>query len=161
MGNLCTQILKSRGLGVTSVDTDPRRLELLGKYDVDTLSELGGLDRFDYLVEASGNEQVLPHLIEHSKPSARILLLGLPYTTPVLATFSTVTSYDKVIVGSVASRPADWKQAISLVHKGAINLEDHTAVVEPLDSYQKVWESLENREQFKVLLRVSKELENL
>ncbi len=161
LGNLCAQIIKSRGLGVTSIDPDPRRLKLLEKYDVDTLTELGSLSRFDYLVEASGKEEVLPRLIEQSKPSAKLLLLGLPYTTPVRAAFSTVTSYDKVIFGSVASQSTDWKQAIHLVHTGAINLEDHTAVVEPLDSYQKAWESLENLEQLKLLLRVSKDLENL
>ena len=161
IGNLCVQILRARGLRITAVDRDLRRLNLLHKYDVDTLTELGDLDRYDYIVEASGNEDVLPHLIEKSKPSAKLLLLGLPYTRPVQAIFSTVTGYDKVIYGSVASQRNDWVEAIRLIHTGAIKLDDHTAVVEPLEAYKKAWASVEAREHFKVLLNVSKDLEAL
>ena len=161
LGNLCAQILRSWGVHVTSVDPDPRRLDLLHKYDIDTLAELGPLDKYDYLVEASGNEDVLPHLIESSKPSVKLLLLGLPYSRPIQAGFSTVTSYDKLIIGSVASRSRDWGEAIRIVHSGEVSLDDHTAVVEPLENYRKAWNNLETREHFKVLLTVSKELEAL
>ena len=161
IGNLCAQILQSRGLSVTAVDRDNSRLGLLHKYDIDTLTELGSLDKYDYLVEASGNEQVIAQLIENSKPSAKVLLLGLPYTQPIQAVFSTVTTYDKVIYGSVASHSKDWEAAIQMVHSGGINLDDHIAVVEPLESYQQVWADVEARQQFKVLLRISKDLEAL
>ena len=161
IGNLCCQILHARGLRVTAVDRDPRRLNLLHKYDIDTLAGLGPLDKYDYIVEASGNEEVLPYLIEKSKPSANLLLLGLPYVRPVQVAFSSVTSYDKVICGSVASQPKDWEEAIRLVNNGVISLDDHTAVVEPLEAYQKAWAGVEAGEHFKLLLTVSKELEAL
>ena len=161
IGNLCVQILRSRGLGVTAVDRDPRRLGLLQLYDADTLTGLDGLEKFDYIVEASGNEEVLPHIIEQSKPSAKLLLLGLPYTRPVQAAFSSVTGYDKVIYGSVASQHRDWKEAIRLVHKGVLSLDDHAAMVEPLEAYQSAWASVAAKEHFKILLSVSKELEAL
>ena len=161
IGNLCSQILKTRGLRVTCVDRDPRRLDLLHKYDMDTLTEPKDLDRYDYLIEASGNEDVLPRLIEESRPSARILLLGLPYTRPVTAAYSTVTSYDKEIYGSVASQSVNWEEAIRLVRAGTINLEDHTAMVEPFEDYEKVWEGVRAREYFKVVLSVSPDLEGL
>lgn len=161
IGNLCAQMLQSRGLQVTAVDTDSRRLDLLHKYDINTLNALGPLDKYDYLVEASGNEQVLPRLIEGSRPSAKLLFLGLPYTQPVLASFSTVTGYDKVIYGSVASQRQDWEEAIRLVHIGAVSLVDHTSVVEQLADYRKAWENVEARDQLKVLLLVSEELETL
>ena len=161
LGNLCAQMLLNRGLKVTSLDQDPRRLKLLEKYDVDTLTELGSFDKYDYVIEASGNEQVLPRIIESSKPSSEILLLGLPYTEPVKTSFSSLTSYDKTVYGSVASHSQDWIEAIRLIHSGALNLEDHTDVVEPLDSYQKAWENVKTRDHFKVLLRVSEELASL
>ena len=161
IGNLCAQILRARGLRVTVVDPEPRRLQLLHKYDIDTLEELGSLSVFDYVVEASGNETVIPDLIENSKPSAKILLLGLPYNQPVQATFSTVTSYDKIIYGSVASQQQDWKEAIQMVRSGAIGLDDHTAIVEPLEAYREAWVSAQAGNHFKLLLSVNKELESL
>ena len=161
LGNLCAQLLLNQGLKVTSLDRDPRRLKLLEKYDVDTLTELLSFDKYDYVIEASGNEQVLPQIIATSKPSSQILLLGLPYTTPVSTSFSTVTGYDKTVFGSVASHSQDWRKAIRLIHTGAVNLEDHTDVVEPLDSYKQAWESMETRKHFKVLLRVNDGLASL
>ena len=161
IGNLCVQILRYRGIPVTAVDRDPRRLNLLYKYDIDTLTELGDLDKFDYIVEASGNETILPQLIEGSKPSAKLLLLGLPYTRPVETTFSSVTSSDKVIYGSIASHRNDWKEAIRLVQADGVRLDDHTAVIQPLEAYEKAWASLETRDHFKTLLKVSNELDGL
>ena len=161
IGNICAQILRSRGLSVTVVDRDARRLDLLHKYDADTLTELAGIEKFDYLVEATGNEGVIPYLVEKSKPSAKLLLLGLPYTRPVEVAFDSVTSYDKEIYGSVASQRRDWEEAIRLVDKGVISLDDHTSVVEPLEDYQKVWEGAGSRRDFKVLLSVSKDLQAL
>jgi threonine dehydrogenase-like Zn-dependent dehydrogenase len=111
------------------------------------------------LIEVSGNERSVPSLIEDSAPSAKILLLGLPYTEAVPVTFSTVTSYDKIIIGSVASRREDWDEAIKLIQKGQINLVDHTATVEPLSNYQEAWATTRTRRQLKVLLQVSEGLE--
>ena len=152
LGNFCAQILKHRGAEVTVVDRDERRLRLLYKYDLNTRTEIGLLESFDYLVEASGDQEVIPYLIEKSKPSAKILLLGLPYERPVQVSFSTVPCYDKEIYGSIASERKDWKQAVKLLRDGTINLDDHTATVLPLESYETAWKAIKMREVFKVLL---------
>ena len=154
LGNLCAQLIQARGLHVTAVDRDQPRRELLAKQGIDTLAELGDLDEYDYVVEASGNEQVIPHLIERSKRSAKLLLLGLPYTKPVQAAFSTVPGYDKTIYGSVAHQRRDWDEAIELLRSGKIRLDDHTTVVKPLEDYESAWSSAESAEHFKVLLEV-------
>ena len=129
-GNLCAQILQARGLHVSVVDPDPHRLRLLQKYDIDTLTELEGLGRYDYLVEASGCYDREPHLLDKSNPSAKFLFLGVPYSSPVQTLDNTVTGYDKAIYASLASRRSDWEDAIRLIHSGVIRLDDHTAVVE-------------------------------
>ena len=159
LGNLLAQLLKHRGLQVTVLDRDERRLALLHKYDIDTLTSPEKLDRFDYLVESSGNEDMVPTLIEGSKPSAKILLLGLPYLRAVPTIFSTVTGYDKTIIGSVASQSMDWDEAIRLLHLGAVLVQDHTSTVLPLERYQAAWEAHEEKRHLKVLLGVSPELE--
>ncbi len=152
LGNLCAQILQHRGLQVTVVDQDERRLRLLHKYDVNTWQQLGPLEEFDCLVDATGDEEVIPQLIERSKRSAKILLLGLPYGRPVSVSFGSVPCYDKEIYGSIASARRDWEEAIALVRSHVVNLDDHTATVLPLESYEAAWKAVQERERFKVLL---------
>ena len=158
IGNLCTQILRQRNMGVTVVDEDVRRLKLVQKYDVDTLRSLEDLSDFDYIVEATGNERTIPSLIERSKPSAKVVLLGLPYTNPVQVSFSTVPSYDKEIYGSIASQGKDWEEAIRMIRNGLINLEDHVGVVMPLEAYESAWDLHRKREHLKILLSVNEDL---
>lgn len=158
IGNLCTQILRSRDIEVAVVDEDDQRLKLVQKYNVDTLKMLGDLSSFDYLIEASGNEEVIPALIEGSRPSARVVLLGLPYTRPVQVVFSSVPCFDKEIYGSIASQKADWEEAIALVRDGVINLEDHVGMVLPLEAYESAWDLHRKREHLKVLLSVNEDL---
>ena len=152
LGNFCAQIMKRRGHTVTVIDRDQGRLRLVDKYDINAQSEIGALSGFPYLIDATGDETVIPLLIERSGPSAKILLIGLPYLHPVQVCFSTVPCYDKNVYGSIASEPRDWEEAIQLVRSGSINLEDHTAAVVPLESYETAWKAVLNRERFKVLL---------
>ena len=60
-----------------------------------------------------------------------------------------------------AALDTDWREAIRLVRKGIVNLYDHTAVVEPLEEYERVWHAQANCEWFKVLLSAEPELEDL
>ena len=66
--------------------------------------------------------------------------------------FSTVPCYDKEIYGSIASDRKDWERAIKLLQDRTINLDDHTATVLPLESYETAWKAIKMREVFKVLL---------
>ena len=144
---------------MTAVDQDGRRLALLYKYDINTRTDLGRLEGFDYLIEATGNEDVIPQLVEGASPGARILLLGLPYAKPVPVIFSTVPCYEKGIVGSIASEPRDWAEAIRMVRTQAVNLNDHAATVLPLERYEAAWKAVEERREFKVLLSCNAALE--
>lgn len=159
LGNLCAQILKQRRAEVMVIDHDEHRLRLLQRYDINVQAELYSIDAFDYLIDATGNEAVLPRLIEQSRPSSKILLLGLPYATPVSVSFATVPCYDKEIYGSIASEPRDWEEAIALVNAGKINLQDHLSHILPLESYEVAWTEIENRSCFKVLLAVNETID--
>ena len=161
LGNLCAQILRNLGVRTTVVDPESRWLSLLYKYDVDTLTELGDLSLYDYLIETRGSEEILPYLGENSKPSAKLLLLAPPPSALSNASNGPTTGSGNVVRTYGASHPRVWKEATRLVSAKAINLDDHTSVVEPLDAYDRVWKSLEAREQFKVLLSANRELEAL
>ena len=56
---------------VWSQRTRPRWLSFLHKYAVDTLTGLGPLDKYDYLVDTTGKPDVLARLVEGSRPSAK------------------------------------------------------------------------------------------
>jgi 2-desacetyl-2-hydroxyethyl bacteriochlorophyllide A dehydrogenase len=159
LGNLCAQILKSCGSDVTVVDREQRRLQLLYKYGVNTRTEMETLTEFDYLIDATGDAAVIPHLIERSRSSAKILLLGLPYAGTVPVRFSTMPCYDKELHGSIASERQDWRKAIRLIQTGAVNLGDHTATIMPLESYERAWQAVRSYECFKVLLVVNPSLD--
>ena len=164
VANLCAQILRARGLDVTVVDPDNSRLALLEKYEINTLTQLGLLDEFDYLIEASGDSEVLHHLIQMSKPSAKVVSLGRPAFTSSNGSPSIPIgnpSGGKVINFPLGGQPADWRTAINLVRKRTVSLDDHTAVVKPLETYREALDRLDTREYFNVLLSASQDLEAL
>jgi len=53
----------------------------------------------------------------------------------------------------------DWVEAIHLIQSYAINLEDHTMNVLPLEDYKTAWKRTREREIFKALLLCSPALE--
>jgi D-arabinose 1-dehydrogenase-like Zn-dependent alcohol dehydrogenase/glycosyltransferase involved in cell wall biosynthesis len=161
LGNLCAQIVKHRGHGVTVVDPNERWLQLLYKYDVDTWKGIESLYGFDYLIDTTGREDIVSCLTEKSKPSPKILLIGLPCGHPVPMSFSTLPCYqDKEVYASMGSSHRDWQEAIRLVSSRTINLDNHTMTVLPLESYDTAWEAVREGELFKVLLLCNSALES-
>jgi 2-desacetyl-2-hydroxyethyl bacteriochlorophyllide A dehydrogenase len=160
LGNLCAQILKSRGAEVTVIDRAEGWLRLLHKYDVNIGREIGLLHGFDYLIDTTGSEEVTAHLIDKSKPSARILLIGLPHGQLTRAGSSAVSSQNKAIYEGTANDRGDWQEAIQLIRTHAINLDDHMATVLPLESYETAWKAIGEGELFKVLLLCNSALES-
>ena len=158
IGNLCTQILRAQGIEVTVVDRDPARLALLDRYGAATATVLDDLSSFDYLLEATGNAALIPPLIERSKPSVRIVLMGIPYLDPVEVSFASFPANEKEMLGSIASHYDDWEEAIRLVTEGVINLDDHIGEILPLESYAQAWQWQRERAHLKVLLSTNQDL---
>jgi threonine dehydrogenase-like Zn-dependent dehydrogenase len=159
LGNLYAQILKSRVVDVTVIDQAERWLRLLHKYDVNVWRDIGQLQGFDYLIDTTGNEEVISHLIEKSKPLARILLIGLPHGQLTRAGSSAVSSHNKAIYEGTANERRDWQEAIHVIRTHAINLDDHMATVLPLESYETAWKGVRERVLFKALLLCSSALD--
>ena len=143
------------------IDSNPRRLSLLYKYEVDTLAELGSLDEYDYLIDTSGDPEVRQRILKTFRPMVKILLLDPPCTSPGQVDTAESTPLGEVISTRMGTQPQDWTQAIRLVQKGIVRLDDHAITVEPLQAYPDAWENLQSQESFNVLLRVSDELEAL
>ena len=154
MGNLIAQILYGRQLRVTAVDGHEKFSALLHKYEIDTLSELGPLDQYDFLVDTSQDPGILDRLIEGSKPSAKILSFGPVSSRPA-------SHAGKLVYASGTASPEDWKQAVRLIQTGSLSLVDHISAIEPLEYYRRAAESMANSKHLKVLLSASRELESL
>ena len=99
----------------------------------------GGTFNANPYCAATGNAALIPPLIERSKPSVRIVLMGIPYLEPVEVSFASFPANEKEMFGSIASHYDDWEEAIRLVSEGVINLEDHVGEILPLESYAQAW----------------------
>jgi D-arabinose 1-dehydrogenase-like Zn-dependent alcohol dehydrogenase/glycosyltransferase involved in cell wall biosynthesis len=160
LGNLCAQILKRQNIDVTVIDQAERWLRLLHKYDVNVWRDIGLLQGFDYIIDTTGNEEVTSHIIEKSKPSARILLMRLPNGQPARVSPSNVSSHNKAIYGWTANDRRDWQEAIQLIRTHGVNIDDHMATVLPLESYDTAWKGVREGELFKALLLCNSALES-
>ena len=145
------------------VDSALTRVE--GGGDIISVDQFENFDLvLEWTVEAGGNSEVLSHLVQMSKPSAKVVHLGLPgLTASDGSKNASIHDLDdgKVIDVSLGGQPADWKAAIRLVRTRTVSLDDHTAVVRPLEAYKEAWASLKTGKYFKVLLSASKDLEAL
>lgn len=159
IGNLCCQILRARGVRVTGVDKNSRRLSLLFKHDVDTLETAEDLDQYNYVIECEGNgKRIITDDI--LVPSNKRVLVRLPYQSlDASGTTSRPATYADC--RSVAISDGSWQQALKLIDSKTIDLSDHIAEIEPLEAYSKVLEGIKSGEIFKVLLSISQELKAL
>ena len=140
------------------VDTNPKWLSLLYKYDVDTLTAIGPLDKYDLLIDCVGNTELVRLFVEQAKSSSRALILSSGLALNQESLPSAVDEHKKVSSSVAFDRHKFWRDATRSVQSGIINLDDHTLAIEPLEAYEKVWASVERQEQFNVLLRASEEL---
>ena len=148
LGRLCAAVLVHRGHTVTLIDSDPRRLEAVpgGIRISDVLS---GLDSFDAVVEATGEQVALESVLRCTRRGAAILLLGLPYLeTPF--SFETIVAHDKIVIGSVGSGAADFAEALAMMP--LLDMSAFITEILPLESFQSGWDLARSRSRLKVLL---------
>ena len=161
MGNLCVQVLSARGHRVTVVDPNHRWLSLLYKYDINTLSELGALDKYDYLIETTNDLENLSYLVANSNPSAKLLVIGPPSAGENDPASEMLAGDNRVVRSWGAAQRDSLDEAIRLVTTGKIDLDEHTAVVEPLERYPKEWPRYGTGDGFNVLLQAVNGLDGL
>ncbi len=149
IGQLVARVLALRGHSVNVIDRERSRLALLGDI-VSTAESLDGLDRFDWVVEATGSVSVLSTVLQKSATGAAVLLLGLPYG-PQPFSFESVVSFDRTIVGSVGSSGADFEEALRTLT--SIDTTPFLQASLPLDQFEKAWSLARSRSVLKVMLQ--------
>lgn len=149
IGQLAARVLALRGHAVTVFDRERIRLALLpdGIFGEQTLREL---DRFEWIVEATGDQRVLDDLLQSVATGATLLLMGLPYSHQSLS-FESIVAFDRSIIGSVGSSAADFREALR-----TLPLIDTSAFLNsrfPLSEYEKAWAEFRSRAVLKVMLQ--------
>ena len=104
-------MLALRGHEVTVFDREPARLALLSGV-ARTETSLNELDRFDWLVEATGDQAALAALLQGSTPGPRCCSSGCRMPTHSFS-FESLVGFDKTVVGSVGSSGADFEEALA------------------------------------------------
>jgi 2-desacetyl-2-hydroxyethyl bacteriochlorophyllide A dehydrogenase len=136
IGNLCAQLMAARGHRVTVFDRNPSRLEGIGNSSIRGAGEIAGLEAYDLIIEATGRTEVLKKALLESPTGAKVLLLGLPYSSFDF-NFENIVSFDKTVVGSVGSSRKDFDEAVSLYTE--LDLESLTKNIFPLEDYETAW----------------------
>jgi threonine dehydrogenase-like Zn-dependent dehydrogenase len=134
---------------VTVFDRERSRLALLNGA-IATSESLEGLDRFEWVVEATGDQGVLSTLLLRSATGATLLLMGLPYAQQPFS-FESVVSFDRAIVGTVGSSGADFEEALR-----TLPLIETTPFLQawlPLAEFEKAWSLARSRAVLKVMLQ--------
>lgn len=150
IGHLAAKVLALRGHEVFVFDREPARLECLREVATTEL-ELSNLERFDWIVEATGNQALLTSVLQQSRTGATMLLLGFPYG-PHSFNFEQLVGYDKTVVGSVGSSREDFEGALATLPR--LDLAPLLQSAYPLEEFKSAWNELRSRTRLKVMLKV-------
>jgi 2-desacetyl-2-hydroxyethyl bacteriochlorophyllide A dehydrogenase len=133
IGHLAARVLTLRGHSVTVFDRESERLSLLnGK--VSTSQSMEGLERFEWLIEATGAQAVLSMLLQQASTGATLLLLGMPYSDQTF-NFESIVAFDRSVIGSVGSSGSDFEEALTTLPN--IDTASFFRASYPLEDFEK------------------------
>ena len=149
IGQLSARVLAQWGHHVTVFDREPQRLAWLGT-GVGSSISMDNMEQFEWLIEATGNQQVLSSLLERSPTGATLLLLGLPYAEESFS-FESIVAFDRSVIGSVGSNGADFDRALGMLAR--IDTTAFLTSTFPLARFEDAWAEFRRRTSLKVMLK--------
>jgi len=151
IGHLTAKMLAARGHDVTIVDRDPDRLAHVGNGAIRTATIPDDLSSYEWLIEATGDQETLERLLDRSATGATLLILGLPYAQRPFS-FETIVGFDRSVIGSVGSTSRDFDEALLALSK--IDTTPFLKSQFPLEQFSDAWKAVRSRRHLKVMLRV-------
>lgn len=169
IGNLIAQFAKLRGAKrVIVTDFNAFRLQKLkqiGIEDTINLSEESfnkGLKRvlkdenFQVGIEAVGVEAALHNLVDHIEKGGQVIIVGVYEEFPKI-NMGFVGEHELTVQGSMMYKDEDYKEVISAISEGKVNL--HTLITQrfPFEAYNEAYAFIEKRpsETIKVIIDVN------
>lgn len=149
IGHLAARVLAIRGHSVTVFDKESTRLSLLSGV-VSTAQSIEGLDPFEWLIEATGSQEVLSLMLQQTSTGATLLLLGLPYADQTF-NFESIVAFDRSVIGSVGSNGADFEEALDTLQH--IDTSSFLQKLYPLKEFDKALQTARSNEFLKVMLK--------
>ncbi|MDJ0887825.1 MAG: alcohol dehydrogenase catalytic domain-containing protein [Desulfobacterales bacterium] len=149
IGHLCARVLAHWGHKVTVFDRSAPRLRYFADSGIETSQDIGAIDRFDNIIEATGSPDALHEILLNSRAGTSILLLGLPYAHRNF-TFESIVAYDKIIIGSVGSAAKHFERAIELLPH--LDTRAFTQKILPLSEFKEAWRIAESQQYLKVII---------
>jgi len=150
IGHLAALVLNLRGHAVTVIDRQPERLAVLNGA-VETSTDLNGLDRYEWLIEATGSQAALSTILQQASTGATLLLMGLPYSDQTF-NFEAIVAYDRSVIGSVGSSGADFDEALKTLPRidAAPFLENRYS----LEHFERALDAARSKACIKVMLKL-------
>lgn len=148
IGHLAARILTQRGHSVTVFDRQAERLAALGNA-VATSQEMTNFGQHEWLIEATGSQEVLSQLLRQASTGATLLLLGLPYSNQTF-NFEEIVAYDRSVIGSVGSSAADFEAALAAL--SSIDTAPFLRQIHALADYERAIATARSRSVLKVML---------
>jgi 2-desacetyl-2-hydroxyethyl bacteriochlorophyllide A dehydrogenase len=153
LGHLCAKVLQYYNYTVTAFDRNPDRRAMFDGTGVLVSENLDGLANFNFVIELTGDPEVLEKAMHVTPANATILLLGLPYGQREFS-FENIVAYDKTVVGSVGSTATDFEAAIKLISH--LDLKRYFDCMLPLPDFDKGWNLSRDGKFLKVILSSNK-----
>ncbi len=148
LGHLAAKILVLRGYDVAVFGAEAAQLESL-KGAAEIRRELDGFNRFDLIVETTGDERALTTVLQQSRPGATLLLLDSSYDHQTISV-EQVIAHDKAIVGTVGCGREDFEEA--LVTLQSLDLMPLLQRVFPMEDFRNAWSAFRANSFPKVML---------
>ena len=153
LGNLCAQVASHFGHRVTVMDRMTERLKHLERICEATVTEPPALDKFEYVIEATGSLEAAELALRKTPNGCSVLFLGFPYGQ-FKWNLEHLVAQDKRLVGSVGSDYETFEAAIRLLP--ALDLRPFDEKVLDLDDWEAAYRCHESKQYLKIKLRVAR-----
>lgn len=165
IGLMAMQVARAYGARVlvSGIDADTERLELareLGaEYTVNSqkedlqefVSALTGGKGVDVVLECSGNQHAINAGLKALKRRGHYTQVGMG--APVISFYIEAINYKEPIVsGSLGSRKANWIQAVDLLARGKVRVEELANVRLPMERWQEAFDRFRRKDGGKFIL---------
>lgn len=151
MGQIIAQVIRLTGCYIKVYGKNKKKLELLEKLNINTDILCGNIkNKYDFVVECSGNPKGFENALNLVKPRGKIILKST-FVTPLRFDTSKVVVDEITILGSRCGR---FQPALRLLENRLIKVDYLVSKVFPIEDYVKVFKYVKKKDTLKVLLKI-------